>query len=143
MDVSGLPVGRLKPDSMDQRALICSIVLLLLLLASLLIFLRSSYQTGAKVPECDAPVVLDQLHKSGLVVSLSAASNSIESVALDRSLGHRVCLIKSHSGVSGGEGVKFVVSTTDHLPSLLRVEVTSDQAWLKQAAVSGHTVDEL
>lgn len=143
MDVSRVPAGHFESDSMDQRALIGSIVLLLLLLAPVLLFLTSNYQTGAKVPECDAPVVLDQLHKSGLIVSLTAASNSIENVALDRSLGHRICLLRAEGSAGGGERVKFVVSITDHLPSLLRVEVISEQAWLKQTAVSGHAVDEL
>jgi hypothetical protein len=111
---------------MDQRALFGMIFLLFLLLLFFLFFLRTSYYTGVEVPDCDAPVVLDQLRNNGLIASSSTASSSIESVALDHSIGRRICLLKPREiAVDKGE-VKFVVAITDRLPSLLRVKVISD-----------------
>jgi len=144
MNISRTCTDPLEPEKLAQLILIGSIAVLLLLIP-LLLFFHSSYRFAEKVPECDAPVVLDQLRNSGLAVSLSASGDSVESVAFDRALGHRICLLKQgqNAGDDGRmKGVKFVVRMTDHLPSLLRVEVVSDRVRLKQAGVSGHTIDE-
>lgn len=120
--------AEVEAEEAEQRMLMASITLLLLLLLPLLFWFQDGYHAQREVPKCDAPVVLDQLRNTSLGESLFTAIDSIQSVALDPVLGHRICLatLASAGGKGSSRQLKFAVSVTDRLPSLLRVEAVSD-----------------
>lgn len=112
----------------EQVVVIGGGMMLMLLMLPLLFWFEGRAWGGERVPDCDSLPVLSQLREVYPRVArapLNAVIQDVQSVGLDRRLGHRMCYAKVGEGEQARR-LKFAVSYQDDANDKVRIELATD-----------------
>jgi hypothetical protein len=121
------PTAEYRQD--PQRVIVIGgTMMLLLLMMPLLFWMEGRIRGQGQVPECDSLPVLSQLRAAYPKVTqtpLTEVLRDVQSVGLDRSLGHRICYARVGSGAAARR-LKYAVSYQDDANDSVRIELVID-----------------
>lgn len=103
-------------------------MMLILLMLPLLFWFEGRAWGDERVPDCDSLPVLAQLREVYPRVArapLNEIIRDVQSVGLDRRLGHRMCYARMGEG-DQGRRLKFAVSYQDDANDSVRIELVTD-----------------
>lgn len=112
----------------ERAVVIGGSLMLMLLMLPLLFWFDGRARNSARVPDCDSLPVLTQLRKVYPQVAhapLNGAIRDLQSVGMDRRLGHRMCYARVDDGQQQRQ-LKYAVSYQDDANDSVRIELVSD-----------------
>jgi hypothetical protein len=112
----------------ERVAVIGGSLMLALLMLPLLFWFDDRVWERERVPDCDSLPVLAELRKAYPQVAhapLSAVIRDVQSVGMDRRLGHRMCYARVGEG-DEARRLKFAVSYRNDANDSVRIELAID-----------------
>lgn len=103
-------------------------LMLILMMLPLLFWFEGRAWGGERVPDCDSLAVLAQLREAYPRVAhapLNEIVRDVQSVGLDRRLGHRICYARVGDGEQARQ-LKFAVSYLEDAKDSIRLELVTD-----------------